>query len=74
MSIMNLTCLIKIVFVTGDISPDNFLPHERRNVSADTDSNFDFTNISNDYTPKAGHIKSCFLKLKDFSKLPAIHD
>ena len=58
----------------GGISFDHLSPHDRRKVSTDTDSNFDFTTISNDYTPQAGHIKSCFLKLKDCSRLPAIHD
>jgi hypothetical protein len=58
----------------GGISLDSLSPHDRHKVSTDTDSNFDFTTISNDYTPEAEHIKGCFLKLKDFSKLPAIHD
>ena len=45
-------------------------PHGRRKGSADTDSNFDCTTISNNYNPETGYIKPPFLNLEDFTNLP----
>ena len=67
MSIMNLICLsISYASLEGH-SIARPSPHDRRKVSADTNSKFDFTTINNDYTQETGHIKKCFLKLEDFT-------
>ena len=65
MSLLNLTCLINIACVRGDIFWIAS-PCDRRKVSADTDRNFDFTTICNDYTPEARQIKRKTLKLRAF--------
>ncbi len=62
MSILNLTCLINIACVRGVISSDSLSPRDRREASADTDRNFDFKTICNDYTPEARQIKGKTLK------------
>jgi hypothetical protein len=41
-------------------------PRDRREDSTDTDRNFDFTSICNDYTPEARKIKGETLKLMAF--------
>jgi hypothetical protein len=41
---------------------DSLSPRDRREASADTDRNFDFTTICNDYTPEARKIKGKTLK------------
>jgi hypothetical protein len=41
---------------------DGLSPRDRREVSADTDRNFDSTTICNDYTPEARKIKGKTLK------------
>jgi len=41
-------------------------PRDRREVSTDTDKNFDFMTICNDYTPGARQIKGKTLKLRAF--------
>jgi hypothetical protein len=66
MPILNLTCSINIACVRGDISWIASLPRDRREASADTDRNFDFTTICNDYTPEARQIKRKTLKLRAF--------
>ena len=43
---------------------DSLSPRDRREASADTDRNFDFTTICNDYTPEAGKIKGKTLKYR----------
>lgn len=45
---------------------DSLSPRDRREASADTDMNFDFTTICNDYTPEARQIKWKTLKLRAF--------
>ena len=72
MLILNLICLINIACVRGDIFRI-ISPHDRREASADTDRNFDFTAICNDYTPEARQIKGKTLKLKAF-KLRSLAD
>ncbi len=57
MPILNLTCLINIACIIEDISFDSLSPRDRREASADTNRNFDFTIICNDYTPEAGQVK-----------------
>jgi hypothetical protein len=66
MPILNLTCSINIACVRGDIFMDSLSPRDRREASADTDRNFDFTTICNDYTPEARQIKGKTLKLRAF--------
>ncbi len=66
MSILNLTCLINIACIRGDISSDSLSPRDRREAFADTDRNFDFTTICNDYTPEARQIKGKTLILRAF--------
>ena len=41
---------------------DSLSPRDRREASADTDRNFVFTTICNDYTPEARQIKGKTLK------------
>ena len=45
---------------------------DRREASADTDTNLDFATTCNDYTPKAGHIKGVVLTCPTTARRPEI--
>jgi hypothetical protein len=62
MSILNLNCFINIACVREGRFLNSLSARDLREVSADTDINFDFTIICSYYTPEARQIKGKTLK------------
>ncbi len=74
MSILNLTCLINIAGIIGAIILDTLSPGDSREASVDTDKHFDFRTFIMIILQNQEKSRECFLKLGDFSRLPAIRD